>query len=432
MPVFSKHFDAITPSAIRMAQIEFAKRTDSCTAINTAIGNVSLPMHPAMTKRMLALGETASPFKDGVVRYTTTRGFEETNEAYMNILRASDCSTEGLYCQITTGGSQAMGLAILGVCGDAGTEDMPLLLIDAAYTNYASFARRLGRATVSVSRDLKDNGTFELPSLDVIEQKIKETKPNALVVIPYDNPTGHFYDHETMIKLAKLCVEHDMWIISDEAYRELHFTAQQTSSIWKITEAEVPGISGRRISIESASKVWNGCGLRIGALITDNERFSEQAVAENTAELCSGAIDQYVFGALAHESKADLNAWFETQRNYYRGIHEVLIDALKEELPGLIVSTPDASIYSVVDVRNLVSEFDASEFVKFCATQGKVQMADGEFTLLVAPMAGFYSIQSGDKNPGDFQMRIAYVESPENMKRIPHLFAELFKQYTQR
>ncbi len=387
-------------------------------------------MHPAMTKRMLALSAPESPFKDGVVRYTSTRGFEETNDAYMNILRASDCSTEGLFCQITNGGSQAMSLVILGVCGDAGTEDKPLLLIDAAYTNYASLARRLGRATVSVSRELKDNGSFELPSLDIIEQKIKDTKPNALVVIPYDNPTGHYYDHETMIKLAKLCVEHDMWIISDEAYRELHFTGQATSSIWKISESEVPGISGRRISIESASKVWNGCGLRIGALITDNERFSEQAVAENTAELCSPAIDQYIFGSLAHESKADLNGWFDQQRDYYRGIHEVLIDALKEELPGLIVSTPDASIYSVVDVRNLVDQFDANDFVKFCATQGKVTMDGGEYTLLVAPMAGFYTVKSGEKNPGDYQMRIAYVESPENMKRVPHLFAELFKQYT--
>jgi len=432
VPFFSKHFDAITPSAIRMAQIEFAKRTDSCIAVNTAIGNVSLPMHPSMTKRMLALSAKESPFKDGVVRYTSTRGFEETNEAYMNILRASDCSTDGLFCQITNGGSQAMSLVILGVCGDAGTEDKPLLLIDAAYTNYASLARRLGRATVSVSRELKDNGSFELPSLETIESTIKATKPNGLVVIPYDNPTGHFYDHETMIKLSKLCVEHDMWIISDEAYRELHFTGQATSSVWKITEAEVPGISGRRISIESASKVWNGCGLRIGALITDNEKFSEQAVAENTAELCSPAIDQYIFGSLAHESKENLNIWFEKQRDYYRGIHEVLIDALKEELPGLIVSTPDASIYSVVDVRNLVDQFDANDFVKFCATEGKVHLEDGEYTLLVAPMAGFYSVKPGEKNPGDFQMRIAYVESPENMKRVPHLFAELFKQYTGR
>lgn len=430
MPTFSNHFESITPSAIRMAQIEFSKRTDSTSAINTAIGNVSLPLHPAISKRLFELDAEQSPFKEGVVRYTATRGMEETNAAFLNILKASGFSTEGLHCQITNGGSQAMSLVTLGVCGDAGSDESPLLLIDAAYTNYASLAKRLGRATVSVSRELNEDGSFELPSVETIAEVIKETNPGALVVIPYDNPTGHFYDMETMKRLAQLCVEHDMWIISDEAYRELHFTDAEVSSIWGISEEDVPGITGRRMSIESASKVWNGCGLRIGALITDNELFSERAVAENTAELCSPAIAQYVFGALAHETKEDLQEWFNVQRDYYRSIHSVLIDEMKKELPGLIVSTPDASIYSVVDVRNLAEDFDAAAFVKYCATEGTVSLEDGDFTLLVAPMAGFYSVKPGERNPGKTQMRIAFVETPENMKKVPKLFAELFKSYT--
>ncbi len=432
MPTFSNHFESITPSAIRMAQIEFSKRTDSTSAVNTAIGNVSLPLHPAISRRLFELDAAESPFKEGVVRYTATRGTEETNAAFLNILSASGFSTEGLYCQVTNGGSQAMSLVTLGVCGDAGTDDSPLLLIDAAYTNYGSLANRLGRATVSVSRELNEDGSFALPSVETIEAVIKENNPGALVVIPYDNPTGHFYDMETMKHLAKLCVEHDMWIISDEAYRELHFTDAEVSSIWGISEADVPGITGRRISIESASKVWNGCGLRIGALITDNELFSERAVAENTAELCSPAIAQYVFGALAHESKEDLQKWFDVQRDYYRSIHSVLIDEMKKELPGLIVSTPDASIYSVVDVRNLTDDFDAAAFVKYCATEGTVTLEDGDFTLLVAPMAGFYTVKAGEHNPGKTQMRVAFVESPENMKKVPKLFAELFKSYMAR
>lgn len=429
MPKLSNHFKGIKPSAIRMAQIEFSKRTDSTQAVNTAIGNVSLPLHPALTKRMLNLSGENSPHKDGVVRYTSTRGREETNRAFLNIISASGCSTDGLYSQITNGGSQAMSLVTIGVCGEAGANDSPLLLIDAAYTNYGSLANRLGRKTVSISRTLSEDGKFSLPTASEIEEVIKREKPSALVVIPYDNPTGQFYNKESMIELAKLCVKFDMWMISDEAYRELHFVDEPASSIWSIDNSVVDGIEGSRISIESASKVWNGCGLRIGALITDNEKFSENAVAENTAELCSPAIDQYIFGALADESKEDLQNWFEKQRAYYRSINSELIPNLKKELPGLIVSSPDASIYSVVDVRNLAPNFNASDFVKYCASEGKVKLEDGDFTLLVAPMAGFYTIKEGDENPGDTQMRIAFVETVENMKKVPYLFAQLFNSY---
>ncbi len=429
MPQFSTHFEKIKPSAIRLAQIEFEKRTDSVEAINTAIGNVSLPMHPAMIERMKNLDSETSPFKEGVVRYTTTRGLEETNKAFMNIIAASGFKTEGLFSQITNGGSQAMALVILGVCGDAGTDDRPLLLIDAAYTNYGSFASRLGRKTVSITRTLNEDGSFSLPEFDEIEDLIKKYNPGALVVIPYDNPTGQFYTLDQMKQLAELCVKYDMWIISDEAYRELYYVEGDVSSIWGITEDMVSGITGRRISIESVSKVWNACGARIGALVTDNELFSERSVAENTAELCPPAIEQYIFGALAHEPVEKIQSWFDSQRAYYKQIGSDLISGFKEELPELIVSRPEASIYSVVDVRNITEDFDALDFVTFCASYGACEIDGKKYTLLVAPMAGFYTVKSGEKNPGLTQMRIAYVESLENMRKVPKLFADLLKQY---
>lgn len=432
MPKFSSHFESIQPSAIRMAQIEFSKRDDDVEAVNTAIGNVSLPLHPLLSQRMFNLDSKDSPFKEGVVRYTATRGMEETNSAFMNIIGASGCNTDGLYSQITTGGSQAMELVIVGVCGEAGVDESPLMLIDAAYTNYNSLASRLGRKTVSVTRALSRDGEFTLPSTEEIEAVITKEKPKAIVVIPYDNPTGQYYNREAMIKLAKIAVKHDMWIISDEAYRELYYIGNETSSVWSLSEEDVPGITGRRVSIESASKVWNGCGLRIGAIVTDNELFSERAVAENTAELCAPAIAQYIFGALANESSSNLNNWFGIQREYYKSINLELNSNLKKELPGLIVSSPAASIYSVVDVRDLVDDFDSSDFVRFCATHGSVDIDGKSYTLLVAPMAGFYSSKDGEMNPGTTQMRIAFVESVEKMRLVPILFAKLFKIYVER
>lgn len=430
MSTLSAHFQSRQPSALRLAQIEFAKRTDGVSAVNTAIGNVSLPMHPAMQKRMFNLGADASPFSKGVVRYTSTVGTDEARDAFLNVIKASKCPTEGLNVQITEGGSEAMGLMILGCCGPAGKDERPLLVIDAAYTNYISFANRLGRKVISMRRELGHDGKFSLPDIDEIKALVKKYNPGALVVIPYDNPTGHFYDHATMVELAKICVEGNMWMVSDEAYRELHYLDHPASSIWRITEGDAPGITGRRISLETASKVWNACGLRMGALVTDNADFHAKSVAENTANLCPNAIGQYIFGALAHETVNDLGKWFDGQRAYYKGIMKKVSTELKEKLPGLIVSSPDASIYSVIDVRKVVKPgFDSREFVLYCAQQGKVDIYDKAMTLLVAPMGGFYNIEKGQENPGALQMRVAYILPPEEMALVPDLFVELFRMY---
>jgi aspartate aminotransferase len=269
-----------------------------------------------------------------------------------------------------------------------------------------------------------------MPDIDEIKTVIQEYKPNAMVIIPYDNPTGHFLDTKLMLELSQLCTENNMWIISDEAYRELHYVDHAPVSIWGITEGMVPGITGRRISIETSSKVWNACGLRIGALVTDNADFHKRSVAENTASLCPNAIGQYIFGSLAHVSTSDLQKWYAQQRKYYFDMLGSLTSELRQKLPGVIVSSPDASIYSVVDVRNIAkSGFNALDFVMWCATTGKVEIKGKQTTLLVSPMAGFYNLKDGKENPGKTQMRIAYVESPEDMKKVPTLFAKLFVQY---
>ena len=417
-----------------MAQIEFLKRTDNVEAINVSIGDVSLPMHPKMQERMIHLDDEKSPFKNWVVPYSLTKGYEETNKAFLNIIAASGYDTTNLYSQITDGGSLGMELIIIGCCGPAGSSEQPLLLIDAAYTNYMTMANRVGRATISVKRNLQKDGTFTLPDISEIEKTIIEYRPGALVVIPYDNPTGHFYDQESMIALAQLCVKHDLWMISDEAYRELFYVDKPATSIRGITNKEVPWIQGRRISIETASKVRNACGLRVGALVTDNKEFHEKAIAEYTANLCTNVIGQYIFGALAHESKEDLQGRYKKQRAYYKGMLESVTNSFKQLVPGIIISSPDASLYSVIDVRDIAkSEFDANEFVLYCASKGKVTIekngAQEDWTLLVAPMAGFYSPKEGQENPGKTQMRIAYILSPEDMKRVPILFKELFDQF---
>lgn len=431
-PILSAHFESRKPSDVRLAQMKYEERAVKPEAvINVGIGNVSLPTNPAMQKRMFSLDAPESPFSEGVVRYSTTAGTEECQNAFKNILKCEGFDTSKLHVQVTDGGSSGMELLLIGLCGPAGTDERPLMMIDPAYTNYISFAQRVGRKTVTVKRTLTDEGKFTLPELDKIEASIKEHNPGALLVIPYDNPTGQLFGYDALKDLAKLCVKYNMWLVSDEAYRELYYEEGiDLVSVWGLSDADVPGIEGRRISIETASKVWNACGLRIGAVITDNAEFNNRSVAEYTANLCANVIGQYVFGALAHETEAQIKDWCKGLKDYYKEQIMMVYNGLKEREPKLIVSSPDASIYTVIDVRNVVKPgFDAIDFVLYCAGEGKVTVDGVETTLLVAPMKGFYNVAEGEENPGTTQFRISFVETPENLAKIPELFVELLKQF---
>ncbi|MBN2897856.1 MAG: pyridoxal phosphate-dependent aminotransferase [Clostridia bacterium] len=431
-PILSAHFESRKPSDVRLAQMKYEERAVKPEAvINVGIGNVSLPTNPAMQKRMFSLGAPESPFAEGVVRYSTTAGTVECQNAFKNILKCEGFDTSKLHVQVTDGGSSGMELLLIGLCGPAGTDERPLMMIDPAYTNYISFAERVGRTTVTVKRTLTDEGKFTLPELDKIEAAIKEHNPGALLVIPYDNPTGQLFGYDAMKDLAKLCVKYNMWMVSDEAYRELYYEeGTKLVSVWGLSDADVPGIEGRRISIETASKVWNACGLRIGAVITDSPEFNNRSIAEYTANLCANVIGQYIFGALAHETEEQIAGWCKGLKDYYKEQIMMVYNGLKEREPKLIVSSPDASIYSVIDVRNVVKPgFDSIDFVLYCAQEGKVVCDGVETTLLVAPMKGFYNVAEGEENPGKTQFRISFVETPENLAKIPELFVELLKQF---
>ena len=426
-PKLSQHYQNREPSAIRQAQITFSKRPnkDQIKVINLAIGNVSLPMHPTLQERMQTLLGVDSPFNKGVNRYTPSVGFPESRNAFLNIISCEGVDTSNIECLVTDGGSQAMELMLLGVCGPSSKR--PMLLLDPAYTNYIEFGKRFSISFVSVQRSIDENGEFEPLDLVGIEHTIKNHRPSSLLLIPADNPTGQFLNQEQLIFLAKICVRNQIWMVSDEAYRQLYYGSEGSSSIWKITENEVPGITGIRISIESASKVWNACGLRIGCLLTDNQEFHKKAVAEYTANLCANAIGQYIFGGLANESHDKLKLWYDSQRNYYRHLMENLRVGLLEKLPGLIITKPSAPIYMVIDFKNICpSSFNAKDFVTYCASEGKVKLSGKDYTLLLAPMNEFYS----NKNSAvKTQMRIAMVEPQNLIEKTPTVLSELYYAY---
>ena len=383
-------------------------------------------MHPAMLSRLKGIGKPDSPFADGVVQYTASEGTAECKTAILNSINAelSQNISNDINCVITDGGSQAMELMLLGVSGTSGGE--PIMVIDPLYTNYVEFAKRLSIPMVSLERNLNADGSFGDLDIIKIRKKIDEDNPNGILIIPADNPTGLQMSQNLINEIAKICVEKDIWMVSDEAYRNIYFSGTGPSSIWQISNTDVPGIQGRRISIESVSKVWNACGLRIGALVTDNKIMYQKVRSEYTANLCANVIGQYVFGAVAQMSANEIIDWYSRQRAYYSKTIIRLIKELKEELPGIILSSPGAAIYIVLDFKNITpSDFNASKFIEFCSSNGKIRINSKYYTLLLSPMEGFYN----QKLKGEKQARIALVEPESKMKMVPKILSRLLENY---
>ena len=427
-PSISEHYQQREPSAIRKAQFLFNSRKDkkNIEAINLAIGNITLPMHPIMIERMNSLDRGNSPFHNGVVKYTSSVGTQECQSAFIHSIDAeltNDISNK-VKCVVTDGGSQAMELMLLGVCGPS--SEKPILFIDPTYTNYIEFSKRLSIPITIFSRKLQDDGSYSDININEISNIIDVDNPCGIVLIPGDNPTGQQISQELITEIAKVCVEKDLWVVSDEAYRSLYYTEAGQSSIWALNDDIVPGINGRRISIESSSKMWNACGLRIGALVTDNQILHNKVASEYTANLCANVIGQYIFGSISTLSKNDIRKWYQDQRTYYYSLIKDLREELLINIPGIIVSNPESALYLVIDFKNIVDdEFNIINFIEYCATKGKCMVDKNNYTILLAPMTGFYF----NSNCGKTQARIAIVESKSLIEKVPQILSELIKDY---
>ena len=427
-PSISEHYQQREPSAIRKAQFLFNSRKDkkNIEAINLAIGNITLPMHPIMIERMNSLDRGNSPFHNGVVKYTSSVGTQECQSAFIHSIDAeltNDISNK-VKCVVTDGGSQAMELMLLGVCGPSSKK--PILFIDPTYTNYIEFSKRLSIPITIFSRKLQDDGSYSDININDISNIIDIDNPCGIVLIPGDNPTGQQISQELITEIAKVCVEKDLWVVSDEAYRSLYYTEAGQSSIWALKNDIVPGINGRRISIESSSKMWNACGLRIGALVTDNQILHNKVASEYTANLCANVIGQYIFGSISTLSKNDIRNWYQDQRTYYYSLIKDLREELLINIPGIIVSNPESALYLVIDFKNIIDdEFNIINFIEYCATKGKCMVDKNNYTILLAPMTGFYF----NSNCGKTQARIAIVESKSLIEKVPQILSELIKDY---
>ena len=276
--------------------------------LSAGIGNVSHPMHPALYER---LENVHKYFPGRVGQYPPTEGYPETRRAFLRVIEASGFPTDGLNVLVTDGGSRAMSIALQLLDGDR-----PLLVFDPTYNPYHTKAKQFSRQTVAVTRRMQEDGSFTWPERRELEEIIEREKPSGVLVITGDNPTGQFITQERMKELGQLCVSHNMLMFSDEAYRELNKYAQ-TSSVWGLTDKEVPGIEGRRVSIESASKTFCFCAGHIGAFVSDNPELYEKALNIYGSDVASNAFSQRVFDMVGLLTLAELKQWFDGLRTYY-------------------------------------------------------------------------------------------------------------------
>ena len=288
---------------------------------------------------------------------------------------------------ITIGGSEAISFAFM-VCFNPGDE---VIVPEPFYANYLSFAI----ATDVVIRPITsciENG-FKLPSIDEFE-KLISPKTKAIFICNPNNPTGYVYTKEELEKLSKLIIKYDLYLIADEVYSEFVYDGKMHHSV-----LELEGISEHVIMIDSVSKRFSACGIRIGSLVSKNQLIIKSILKLAMARLCPPMLGQVVAEA-AVDSPPE---YMEEVYNEYLNRRNYFINALNE-IPGVYSPMPMGAFYSIV--RLPIDDSD-----KFC----QWMLEEFEYqntTVMMAPASGFYSTKGIGKN----EVRVAYVLNIDDLK----------------
>ncbi|MEK7060875.1 MAG: pyridoxal phosphate-dependent aminotransferase [Patescibacteria group bacterium] len=306
--------------------------------------------------------------------------------------------------QITTGGSEAISWAMFATC-EVGDE---ILVFEPFYTNYNSYAIVHGVTLVPVLTTAK-NG-FHLPSPDEIEKKITK-KTKAILICTPNNPTGTVYTKEEMEMLVSLAKKYGLFLMSDEVYREYAYDERKQVSLLSYMK----DLPEQAIMLDSLSKRYSACGIRIGALVSLNKDIMSGVLKIGQGRLSAGLVDQAMAAELIHVDEA-----------YFKGLHDefekrrdVLYEGLKK-IEGVVIPKPEGSFYTIVGLP-----IDDAE--KFCIWL-LTDFRDNNETLMLAPAAGFYATPGLGKN----EVRIAYVLNTTAITRCVELLKTALVQYNAR
>lgn len=301
---------------------------------------------------------------------------------------------------ITSGGSEAVLFAFMA-CLDPGDE---IIVPEPSYANYMAFAISAGARIVTVPSSIETG--FALPSVEEFEKLITPRTKGILICNP-NNPTGYLYTQREMDALRDIVKRHDLFLFSDEVYREFCYTGAPYISAFHL-----PGIEDQVVLIDSVSKRYSECGIRIGALITKNPE-----VRKAVMKFCQARLSPPLLGQIVAEASIDATPEYMLMTyNDYVDRRKFLIDGLNR-IPGVYSPIPMGAFYTVVSLP----VDDADRFCRWCLEEFSFEGA----TVFMAPASGFYSTPGRGKN----EVRMAYVLNRDDLGHALHVLAEALKAY---
>ena len=301
---------------------------------------------------------------------------------------------------VTTGGSEAVLFAFMA-CLDPGDE---IIVPEPAYANYMAFAISAGAKIVTVPSTIDDG--FALPAVEKFEELITPRTKGILICNP-NNPTGYLYTMKEMLQIRDLVKKYDLYLFSDEVYREFCYTGAPYISAFHL-----PGIEEQVVLVDSVSKRYNECGIRIGALITKHPELKK-----NVMKFCQARLSPPLLGQIVAEASIDATPeYMLATYNEYVERRKFLIDQLNK-IPGCYTPIPMGAFYTVVKLP----VDDADKFCQWCLSDFEL---DGE-TIFMAPASGFYTTPGMGRD----EVRMAYVLNKEDLARAMKILYAALKAY---
>ena len=354
--------------------------------------------------------ETPKPFWDAVksydekvLAYGLSDGFPELKDAVAAYFGRFGVSLSQSDIQVTTAGSEAI-LYSLCLVSDPSDE---VLVFEPFYTNYNGFGTIAGINVVPVTTKAEDG--FAIPSFEEIEKKVT-AKTKAIIICSPNNPTGHILTPEELERIVAVAKKHNLFIISDEVYREFTYEGAKATSIF-----EIKGADERCIVCDSISKRFSACGARVGFLICKNKKVMESALKFAQARLCPPTLEQV--GAIAAYRMDPSN--FDPIRVEYQKRRDTLLEVLNSN-KEIVVKKPQGAFY----IMAKLPVKDSDDFASFLLMDFNV---DGE-TTMVAPGDGFYATEGLGRN----EVRLAYVLNVEKTKRAGEILLKGLDAYQNR
>lgn len=301
---------------------------------------------------------------------------------------------------VTTGGSEAVLFAFMATL-DPGDE---IIVPEPAYANYMAFAISAGAKIVTVPSTIEDG--FALPPVEKFEELITERTKGILICNP-NNPTGYLYTQKEMNQLRDIVKKYDLFLFSDEVYREFCYTGAPYISAFHLK-----GIENQVVLIDSVSKRYSECGIRIGAIITKHKELKQ-----NVMKFCQARLSPPLLGQIVAEASIDAPSdYMLWSYNEYVERRKYLIDGLNK-IPGCYSPIPMGAFYTVVKLP----VDDADRFCEWC-------LSDFEYegqTIFMAPASGFYTTPGVGRN----EVRMAYVLKKEDLAKALNVLAKALEAY---